>query len=146
MISVGGSFIGGSVSLEVGLDVPKLDIGIKQVHNVSSSCDPAPASLPPDQVYQNLTLVSPSLGMDVFEIFDENATIVGVKASAEQAFNQTLFTYDLATTCLFYDAAKETFAPAPVVKPAQPSKASRVYAPLAAAFAAIAAVALTVMM
>lgn len=142
VISVDLAGAGGNLSLDVGLDVPKLDVGIRQVHNVSSSCDPAPASLPPDQIYQNLTLVSPSLGFGLFEILEEGFTLYGIKASAEQPFYQN-FTHDLPTTCLFYDAAKQTLAPAPVVKPAHLSNASGVYAPLAAALTAIAIVALT---
>lgn len=144
VISVGGVVASGSLSVVVGLDVPKLDVGIKQVHNVSSSCDPAPASLPPDQNYQNLTLVSPSLGIGSFEILEENATLFGAHVLAkQQQFDQTLLNQSLTTTCLLYDAAKQTFGPAPEVKPAHLSNASGVYAPLAAALTAIAIVALT---
>lgn len=143
VVSVGGDFIGGSLGVDVGLDVPKLDVEIKQVHNVSSKCDPAPASLPPDQIYQNLTQVSPSIGFDIFEIFSENATFPGVHLSAQQPFMQNV-SFGLPTTCLFYDAAKKTLAPAPVVKSAHVSKASGIYTPLAATFTAIAVVALTV--
>lgn len=114
--NIGGKHLGGSVTLGVDLEVPKLDVGIKQVHNVSSSCNPALASLPPDQIYQNLTLVSPKLGFGLSENLEGEFNLPGIKASAGKRLSQT-FTNDLGTTCLFYDADKQTLAPAPVVNP-----------------------------
>lgn len=123
----------GFVSLTAGVDLPRLDVEIKQVHNVNSSCDAAPLSTPPDMVYENLTLIAPSIGFDVFEIFNENVTLFGEPLDAEQPFNQG-FEYGLPTACLMFDAAKKTLAPALAVKPAQVSVAAGVHVPLAAAF------------
>ena len=124
-----------SLSASLGLDVPKLDVEIKQVHNVTSSCAPAPPSLHPDQVYENLTLVVPSLGFGVLEVLQEGATFPDVHLSAQQPFNQT-FERNLTTACLFFDAAKKGLAPAPVTRPAHLSLAAGVRVPLGVALVA----------
>lgn len=140
------SVIGASVSLDVGLDIPKLDLDIKQVHNVTSNCDPAAPSLLSDSksgntVYENLTLVAPSLSLDFFEIFKETADFIGFKLSGQQPFNQS-FSWGLPTQCLFFDVAKETLGPASATKPAKISRAAdRPVVPLVATFMAVAAVA-----
>ncbi|KAI4123689.1 MAG: hypothetical protein LQ338_005153 [Usnochroma carphineum] len=137
---------GASVSLDVGLDIPKLDLDIKQVHNVTSNCDPAAPSLlsnrtKDDTVYENLTLVTPSLGLDVFEVLTESGELPGAKLTSQHPFNQS-FSRDLATQCLFFDAAKKTLGPASATKPARMSRAAdRPVIPLAATFTAVAAVA-----
>ncbi|CAD6591577.1 MAG: hypothetical protein ASARMPREDX12_005261 [Alectoria sarmentosa] len=147
------SIIGASVSLDVGLDIPKLDLDIKQVHNVTANCDPAAPSLlsgskRDNTVYENLTLVAPSLGLDLFEVFNESANFLGAKLSGQQPFNQSFF-WDLPTQCLFFDAAKKTLGPASATKSAQISRAADppVF-PLATTFMAVAAVAgfMTMMM
>ena len=106
-----------SVSLTVDLDVPKLDVNIAQVHNVTYDCRPVPAnsSVPSDQIYQNLTLVAPSIGFEVMEIFNESAGFFGVKWSGEQQFEQGR-NFNLTTDCLFYDAAKKSLGPATAVQ------------------------------
>lgn len=140
------SIIGASVSLDVGLDIPKLDLDINQVHNVTSNCDPAAPSLLSDSktdstVYENLTLVTPSLGLDFFEVFNETANFLGAELSGEQPFNQS-FSFGLPTQCLFFDAAKKTLGPASATNTAHTSRAAgRPVVPVAATFMAVAAVA-----
>ena len=107
-----------SVSLTVDLDIPKLDVNITQVHNVTSDCNPvssANSSVPSDQIYQNLTLIAPSIGFRAMEIFNESAKFFGVTLSGQQAFDQSK-DFDLPTDCLFYDAAKKSLAPPTAVK------------------------------
>ena len=100
-----------SVQLTVDLDVPKLDVEIKQVHNVTSNCDPAPTSTRTDQVFQNATLLVPSIGFDAIEIFNETASFLGAKLSGAQHFEQNK-SFDLTTACYYFDAAKKTMGPA----------------------------------
>ena len=113
--SIGALSADAAVQLAVTLDVPKLDVEVSQVHNVDSSCNPAPASLPPDQVYQNLTLLVPSIGFDAFEVFTETGKIPGLDLSADQSFEQTS-SKNITTACYFFDAAKKTLGPAPTIK------------------------------
>ena len=92
-------------------------------------------------MYENLTLVAPSLGLDLFEVFNESANFLGAKLSGQQPFNQSFF-WDLPTQCLFFDAAKKTLGPASATKSAQISRAADPpVVPLATAFMAVAAVA-----
>ena len=129
-----------SIELTVGLDVPKLDVEIKQVHNVTSSCDPAPPSLAANQIWPNLTSVVPKIGFDIFEVFSENASFFGVKLSAQQPFNQSSPEILLPTECSYFDQAKDTMGPVPVVKPSNLGKASsdiQVHFPLTALLLAI---------
>lgn len=104
-----------SVQLTVDLDIPKLDVEVKQVHNVTSNCDPAPASTPTDQVFRNATLLVPSIGFDAIEIFNETASFLGAKLSAAQRFEQNA-SIDLSTACYYFDAAKKTMGPAASAK------------------------------
>ena len=119
------------VQLAVTLDVPKLDVEVTQVHNVTSSCDPAPPSVPPDEVYRNLTLLVPSIGMDAFEVFTETGKVPGLELQADQPFSQTS-SHNLTTACYFFDAAKNTLGPASVTKPPGASSATSNHVPLAA--------------
>ena len=112
VVAVDAIVAGASVQLTVDLDVPKLDIEIKQVHNVTSNCDPAPASTPAHQVFRNATLVVPSIGFDAMEIFNETAHFFfGADLSRAQHFEQNK-SIDLPTSCYYFDAAKKTMGPA----------------------------------
>ena len=71
--------------------------------------------MPSDQIYQNLTLVAPSIEFEVIEIFNESAGFFGVKWSGEQQLEQG-GNFNLTTDCLFYDAAKQSLGPATAVK------------------------------
>ena len=87
---------------------------------MTSTCDPAPPSLSADKVYANLTLVSPSVGFDVFETLNGSATLVGVDiVDGSQGFEKGYTLKNLTTSCLFLDVTKKSLAPAPDVKPAQ---------------------------
>lgn len=114
-----------AIELTVGLDVPKLDVEIKQVHNVSSTCDPASASLSPDQIYPNLTTVVPSIGFDVFEVFNESASFFGIQLDGQQPFNQSPPELALPTECSFFDQVKHTMGPVPAIKTKQIGAAVR---------------------
>ena len=114
-----------SVSLTVDLDIPKLNVNITQVHNVTSDCNPvspfsansssSSSSVPSDQIYENLTLIAPSIGFREMEIFNESASFFGVNLGGQQAFDQSE-DFNLSTECLFYDAAKKSLTPPTAVK------------------------------
>ena len=123
-----------AVQLAVTLDVPKLDVEVKQVHNVNSTCDPAPPSLPSDQVYQNLTLLVPSIGFDAFEVFTETGKVPGPELQANQPFYQTE-SKNITTACYFFDAAKNTLGPVPTTNM---SSATSNHIPLVGVFTVIA--------
>ena len=108
--SAAAHLLDASLSATVNVDAPKLDVNISQVHNVDSTCDPAPQSLPPDQVYQNLTLVAPSWGLELSEVFNETGKFF--KSVAEvQSFSQTIYDHGLPTACVSFDAAKKSLGP-----------------------------------
>ena len=117
--SVGALDVGGSVALTVGLDIPKLDVDIRQVHNVTSTCDAASQAQLSDNtnsnIYDNLTLIAPSLGFDVFEVFNESFSLPGVDLHGQQPFMQN-FSAGLPTACLAFDAARKTLVPAAEAK------------------------------
>lgn len=115
VVAVDAVVAGASLQLTVDLDVPKLDVEIKQVHNVTSNCDPAPASTTPNQVFRNATLVVPSIGFDAIEIFNETAHFLGAELSGAQHFEQNK-SIDLPTACYYFDAAKKTMGPAAAAK------------------------------
>ncbi|MCJ1481775.1 hypothetical protein MMC06_001934, partial [Schaereria dolodes] len=115
VVAIDAVVAGASVQLTVDLDIPKLDVGIKQVHNVTSNCDPAPASTPTDQVFRNATILVPSIGFDAIEIFNETAFFLGAHLSGAQHFEQNK-SFNLATACYFFDAAKKTMGPAAAAK------------------------------
>ena len=106
-----------AVSRTVDLDIRNLDVNISQVHNVTSDCKPVSAnsSVPSDQIYQNLTLIAPSIGFKAMEIFNESASFFGVKLKGQQVFEQS-GDFNMSTDCLFYDAAKKSLAPPTAVK------------------------------
>ena len=136
--SVGALDASAAVQLAVTLDVPKLDVEIKQVHNVDSACNPAPPSLPSDQVYQNLTLLVPSIGFDAFEVFTEKGQFPGLDPQqANQVFSQTE-SKNITTACYLFDAAKKTLGPAPMNRPSKISSATSNHTSLAGVFMAIA--------
>ena len=82
---------------------------------MTSHCDPAPASTPTDQVFKNATLVTPSIAFDAIEIFNETAYFLGATLSAAQPFEQN-DSFNLATACYYFDAAKKTMGPAAAAK------------------------------
>ena len=120
----------GAVQLTVDLDVPKLDVDIKQVHNVTSKCDPAPASTPSDQVFGNATLLVPSIGFDAIESLNEKVGVFGDQASKTQSLEQGK-SINITTACYFFDAAKKTMGPAAEAK-VSPSLAAGSRVPVAA--------------
>ena len=128
----------GSVQLTVDLDVPKLEVDIKQVHNVTSKCDPAPASTPSDQVLGNATLLVPSIGFDAIESLNEKAGALGDQVSWTQNFEQSK-SINITTACYFFDPAKKTMGPAAEAKVSL-SLATGSRTPLAMAFLAVALV------
>lgn len=128
--SVGFLDSSGTIQLTVTLDVPKLDVEVQQVENVTSNCAPAQASTPSNQVYQNLTQVVPSIGFDAFEIFTETGKVLGISTGPDnQSFEQN-YSKSLSTACYFFDAAKETLGSVPPKKQANLSSATRRYIPL----------------
>lgn len=104
-----------SVQLTVALDVPKFDVEMKQVHNVTSNCDPALASTPTDHVLKDATLLMPSIGFDATETFGESASFLGANLAGVQNFEQNK-SINLPTACYYFDAAKKTMGPATAVK------------------------------
>ena len=111
-------------------DVPKLDVQISQVHNVTSSCDPASSSTPSNQVYSNLTNVVPSIGFDASVIFSADEVI---EHQSSRPFSEEIYAKNLSTACLAFDEAQKTLGPADKVKPSDVSKtggAIRVNGPL----------------
>lgn len=92
--------------------MPKLDVDILQVHDVTSDCKPITPSTPADQIYSNLTMVVPSIGFDTLAVFQETGDFLGFKLSAAQPFEADPPNINLTTACFFYDAAKKALAPA----------------------------------
>lgn len=82
---------------------------------MTSNCDLAPASTPTDQVFQNATLLTSSIGFDAIEIFNETAYFLGAHLSGTQHSEQNK-SFDLTTACYYFDAAKKTMSPAAAVK------------------------------
>lgn len=131
------------VQLAVTLDIPKLDVDVKQVHNVDSACNPASPALAPGKVYQNLTLLTPSIGFDASEVFTEEGKIPWLDLQANQGFNQS-YSRKLPTACYFFDAAKKSLVSAPITKPFSLSSASGNHVPFTALLVAIVIMVLTV--
>ena len=104
-----------SVDVATYFDVPKLDVQVTQVHNVNSTCDPAPSSLAADQIFKNLTNVIPSIGFDASVTFTEEF----VGKSDEQPFGESWTALNLSTACLAFNPAAKTLGPAAQAKPAQ---------------------------
>lgn len=132
--SIGGLPV--SLQVAVTLDIPKLDATIMQVHNVNVSCDPAPASLPSDQVYPNLTLVVPTIGVDALEVFQESLNLVLLKPGDTQPYDQN-FSTSLPTACYAFSRAQKTLIAAVQSKPSDTSSATSAYVPLSALFMAM---------
>ncbi|KAK3166836.1 hypothetical protein OEA41_009961 [Lepraria neglecta] len=99
---------GASANASAYVDVPKLDVQVKQVHNATSSCDPAPASLPAAQVYANLTNIVPSIGFDAFAVAAETELIF---LNQHQGYNKSWTIHNFSTACVQYSAAKKTLGP-----------------------------------
>lgn len=104
-------------------DVPKLDIAVAQVSNVTYDCLPATSNTPTDDVFHNLTQVTTNLGFD----FDFNVTIMS--NSWDQLFgpwdNKTI-----ASSCLYYSEKEKSLGPVPdksAEKSAKESGAASVY-------------------
>ena len=97
-----------SVDLATFFDVPKLDVQVTQVHNVNSTCDPAPSSLAADQVFKNLTNVIPSIGFDASVTFTEEF----IGKTDEQPFGESWTAAELSTACLAFNPAAKTLGPA----------------------------------
>lgn len=133
---------GATLQVTVTLDVPKLDVEVQQVHNVTSNCAPAQASTPSNQVYQNLTQLVPSIGFDAFEVFTEKAKVLGVSVGSDNQNLQQNYIKNITTACYFFDAAKETLGSVPSKKSANTSSATNIHVPLAQYCMAIALVAL----
>ena len=99
---------GANANASAYVDVPKLDVQVKQVHNATSSCDPAPASLPAAQVYANLTNIVPSIGFDAFAVAAETELIF---LNQHQGYNKSWTIHNFSTACVQYSAAKKTLGP-----------------------------------
>ena len=96
-------------------DVPKLDVQVSQVHNVTASCDEASAaSVPADQIYAHLTNVVPSIGFDTSVIFSAQEVL---EKRSSRPFTDDFYTKNLSTACFAYDPAKKTLEPAAQAKP-----------------------------
>lgn len=95
--------------------MPKLSSAVSQVHNVTASCDPAPPS-PSDQLYQNLTLVAPTLSVDSLEVLEEALNLVLIKPADTQPFQQGSGRA-LPTACYAFSKAGKTLVAAAVSKP-----------------------------
>ncbi|KAL8787471.1 MAG: hypothetical protein Q9195_007763 [Heterodermia aff. obscurata] len=95
-------------------DVPKLDVQVSQVHNVTASCDAASPSLPKDQIYGNLTNVVPSIGFDASVIFSADEVI---EHQSSRPFTEDIYAKNLSTACFEFDPAKKTLGPAAQAKP-----------------------------
>ena len=122
-----------SISLTVDLDVPKLDVDMNEVHNVTATCDPATPSTPTDQVFRNATLVVPSVGLDAIEIFSENGSFLGLQLlSADQTLEQS-DSFNLTTGCYSFDKANKTLSLAHDTKSSLSLATAGVRAPLAMA-------------
>lgn len=132
------------VTLQVGvtLDIPTLDATVMQVHNVNVSCDPAPPSLPVEQVYQNLTLILPSIGVDALEVFQEALNLILVKPSDTQPFYEGYST-KLPTACYAFSSAEKTLIAAAQSKPEDTSSAASTHVPLSVLFVAVVLVVFT---
>ena len=120
-----------TVQVAVTLDMPKLDATITQVHNVNVSCDPAPPSLPSGQVYENLTLVVPTIGVDALEVFQEALNLVLVKPSDTQPFFEGSES-NLPTACYAFSKVEKTLVAAAQSKPSDTSSATTNHFPLLA--------------
>ena len=118
-----------TVQVAVTLDIPKLGATITQVHNVNVSCDPALPSLPSDQVYENLTLVVPTIGVDALEVFQEALNLVLVKPSDTQPFFEG-YESNLPTACYAFSKAEKTLVAAAQSKPSDTSSATITLVPL----------------
>ncbi|CAF9940394.1 hypothetical protein IMSHALPRED_002011 [Imshaugia aleurites] len=125
-----------SVQASVTLDIPKLSATVAQVHHVNVSCDAAPASLPANQVYENLTLVTPSIGVDALEVFQEALNLVLVKPADTQPFSESYVT-PLPTACYAFSRAEKTLVAAVESKPQDTSSAAGVCVPLTGFLAAV---------
>lgn len=130
--SVGGLPV--SLQVAVTLDIPKLDATIMQVHNVNVSCDPAPAALPSDQVYPNLTLVIPSIGVDALEVFEESLNLVLLKPGDTQPYSVEGLATGLPTACYAFSRAEKTLIAAAQSKPSDTSSATSARVQLSALF------------
>ena len=110
-------FSGNAASIDVAtyFDVPKLDVQVTQVHNVNSTCDPAPSSLAADQIFKNLTNIIPSIGFDASVTFTEEF----VGNTDDQPFGKSWTALNLSTACLAFNSAAETLGPAAQAKPSQ---------------------------
>lgn len=127
VVAIGGLPV--SVQVAVTLDIPALDAVVSQVHNVNVSCDAAPASLPTDQVYENLTMIVPSIGVDALEVFQAALNLVLVKPADTEPFSQS-FSTPLPTACYAFSRAQRTLVAAAQSKPSDTSSATSVHVPL----------------
>lgn len=57
----------------------------------------------------------PSIGFDAIEILNESASFLGAKLSAAQHWEQNK-SFNLSTSCYYFDAAKKTMGPAAAAK------------------------------
>jgi len=88
---------------EVFADVPKLDIAVSQVSNVTKDCKNAPAGTSLDHIFHNLTHVVPTLSYDVgFNATDVNTEVF-------QLGNNTT----LPTSCLDFLPSASALGPVP---------------------------------
>lgn len=134
VVAIGGLPV--SVQVAVTLDIPTLDAVVSQVHNVNVSCDAAPPSLPASQVYQNLTLIVPSVGVDALEVFQAALNLVLVRPADTEPFSQGYST-PLPTACYAFSRAQKTLVAAAQSKPSDTSAATSARVPLSVAVVAV---------
>jgi hypothetical protein len=88
-------------------DVPKLDITVSQVTNVTSDCQPAANGTASDLVFHNLTLVVPTLGFDI----GWNVTALDHEVTDDVI--QLGSNVTLPTSCLDYAPKASALGPVP---------------------------------
>jgi hypothetical protein len=105
IFKVSTAVVGVSTGLEaeVFVDVPKLDIAVSQVTNVTHDCEAAPSGTASDQIFHNLTLVVPTLSYD----FGFNATGIETKISPLGSSSA------LPTSCLDFLPSASALGPVP---------------------------------
>ena len=82
-------------------------------------------------MYQNLTLVVPTIGVDALEVFQEALNLVLVKPADTQPFFEG-DTSKLPTACYAFSKAEKTLVAAAQSKPKDTSAAVGVRVPLSA--------------
>ena len=105
-----------TVEASAYLDVPKLDVQVSSVQNVTSSCDPPSSMTPTSQRFKNLTNVVPSIGFGASVTFSANEV---VDEQQSPPFLASWMAQNFSTACLAFDQTAKTMEPAVKAKPAE---------------------------